>query len=166
MIKRILLALLALLLLAVAVTYISGDRYRIPVQVALEKGLHRKVELGNVGFRLLPTPALTISNVTIGEDPAIGREPVAYVTTLRAVPRLLSLISGRLAFSSVTLDEASLNVSRTDREQGGVEWNFSSLARSGVLDAFPSIHLRGGRINFKSGDTKSVFYLLDTDIDL
>ena len=59
MIKRILLALVVLLLLAVAVTYISGDRYRIPVQVALEKGLHRKVELGNVGFRLLPTPAQT-----------------------------------------------------------------------------------------------------------
>ncbi len=166
MIKRILLALVVLLLLAAAVTYINGDRYRVPVQVALESGLHRKVEIGRVGFRLLPTPALTISDVTIGEDPAIGREPVAYVTTLRAMPRLLSLISGPLAFSSVTLDEASLNVSRTDREQGGVQWNFSSLARSGVLDAFPSIHLRGGRINFKSGDTKSVFYLLETDIDL
>ena len=166
MIRRILAALLLLLLVAVAVTYISGDRYRGPVQVALESGLRRKVEIGNVGFRLLPTPALTVSNVTIGEDPAIGREPVAYVTTLRAVPRLLSLISGPLTFSSVTLDEASLNVSRTDREQGGVQWNFASLARSGVLEAFPSIHLRGGRINFKSGDTKSVFYLLDTDIDL
>ena len=33
------------------------------------------------------SPGLTISNVTIGEDPNIGVEPVAYVTTLRAMPR-------------------------------------------------------------------------------
>ena len=103
MIKRILMALVGLLALAAGVTQISGDRYRGPVQVALESGLHRKVEIGTVGFRLLPTPALTVSNVTIGEDPAIGREPVAYVTTLRAVPKLLSLLFGPLAFSSVTL---------------------------------------------------------------
>ena len=165
-IRRILPAVALVLIAALAVTYVNGDRYRLPVQTALETGLHRKVEIGSVGFRLLPTPALTVSNVTIGEDPAIGREPVAYVTTLRAVPRLLSLLSGSLEFSSVTLDEASLNLSRTDRAEQGVQWNFASLTRVTVLDRAPSIHMRGGRINFKSGDTKSVFYLLDTDVDL
>jgi hypothetical protein len=164
--KRICLAALALLAMAFAITRINGDRFRGPVRNALENGLHRKVALGEVRFRLLPLPALTIQNVTIGEDPAIGREPVAYVDTLRAVPRIWPLLFGTLEFSSVTLDDASLNLSRTDREEGGVQWNFASLARATMKDKLPSIHVRGGRVNFKSGDTKSVFYLLDTDIDM
>ena len=66
----------------------------------------------------------------------------------------------------MTLDEASLNLSRTDRQEGGVQWNFASLAGATMKDKLPSIHVRGGRVNFKSGDIKSVFYLLDTDIDM
>jgi hypothetical protein len=47
-----------------------------------------------------------------------------------------------------------------------VRWNFASLLEPRLLAAFPSIHMRGGRINFKFGDTKSLFYLLNTDVDL
>ena len=42
---------------------ISADGYRERAQAALEKALRRKVEIGEVRFRLLPTPGLTISNV-------------------------------------------------------------------------------------------------------
>jgi hypothetical protein len=78
----------------------------------------------------------------------------------------LSVLSGALEFSSVTLDEASLNLSRIDSGSSGVQWNFASLAKASMQDRLPSIHLRSGRINFKSGDVKSIFYLLDTDGDL
>ena len=107
-----------------------------------------------------------ISNVTIGEDPTIGAEPVAYVTTLLAVPRITSLFGGPLEFASVDLEDASLNLTRVDHAEGGVSWNFESLMRPEALAAFPSVHMRGGRINFKFGDTKSLFYLLETDVDL
>jgi len=86
--RYIFLAILVLLLAAFYVPKISADGYRERAQAALEKALGRKVEIGEVRFRLLPTPGLAISNVTIGEDPGIGAEPVAYVTTLLAVPRL------------------------------------------------------------------------------
>ncbi len=164
--RMILLTLAVVLLAAWLVPKISADRYRGPIQAALENALGRKVEIGEVRFRLLPEPGFTIANVTIGEDPGIGAEPAAYVTTLRAVPRITALLGGPLRFASVNLEDASLNLTRVDRDASGVRWNFSSLMRPKLLTAFPSIHMRGGRINFKFGDTKSLFYLLDTDVDL
>src|ERR1700746_4030211 len=113
MFKKIALGVVILLAAAFGGTWVNLDRFRDPVRRALESELHRKVELGPVGLRLLPIPGLTVGNVTIGEDPAIGREPVAYVTTLRAMPRIWPLLFGKLEFSAVTLDEASLNLSRT-----------------------------------------------------
>ncbi len=154
------------LLVSLVTPLISADRYRESVQAALESALGRKVEVKSVRFRLLPEPGFTLGNVIIGEDPAIGIEPVAYVDTLRAAPRLLALLSGRLEFASVDLEDASLNLTRVDNNRTGVHWNFSTLLRPALLTEFPSVHIRGGRINFKSGDTKSLFYLLDTDLDL
>jgi hypothetical protein len=168
--RYIFLAILALLLAAFYVPRIHADGYRERAQAALEKALGRKVEIGEVRFRLLPTPGLAISDVTIGEDPGIGAESAAYVTTLLAVPRLTALLGGPFEFASVELDEASLNLTRVDipvkSGPNDFRWNFSSLLQPKLLAAFPSIHMRGGRINFKFGDTKSLFYLLDTDVDL
>jgi hypothetical protein len=164
--KLVFFGIAALLFAAWYVPRISADSYRDRAHAALEKGLGRKVEIGKVRFRLLPAPGFTIANVTIGEDPNIGAEPVAYVTTLRAVPRITSLLGGPLEFASVDLEDASLNLTRVDRPQSGVSWNFASLMRPQTLAAFPSIHMSGGRINFKFGDTKSLFYLLNTDVDL
>ena len=52
----------------------------------------------------------------------------------------------------------------------GVRWNFTLYLWTGdgaaKSAAFPAIHMTGGRVNFKFGDTKSIFYLLDTDVDL
>jgi hypothetical protein len=47
-----------------------------------------------------------------------------------------------------------------------VSWNFAALMRPNLAGTFPTVHMRGGRINFKFGDTKSLFYLLNTDVDL
>ncbi|MDP9054467.1 MAG: hypothetical protein M3N93_09235, partial [Acidobacteriota bacterium] len=145
---------------------ISASGYRDRVQAGLERALGRPVEIGDVRFQVLPSPGLTVTNVYIGEDPKIGAEPVAYVNTLLAVPRIMSLLGGALEFSSVNLEDASLNLTRVDNPVAGVAWNFASLLRPETLAAFPTLHMRGGRINFKFGDTKSLFYLLNTDIDL
>ena len=137
------------------------------MRAALEKGLGREVDFSDVRFRLLPTPGFTLHERVIGEDPAIGAEPFAYVTTLIAVPRITSLFGGPLAFASISLeDDVSLNLTRVDHNETGVNWNLASLLRPATLQAFPSVHLSGGRINFKFGDTKSVVYLMNTDVDL
>lgn len=146
---------------------ISADRYREPVRSALERALGRTVDFSEVRFRLLPLPGFTITNLTIGEDPKIGAEPAAYVGTLRAIPRLTSLLRGSLALSSVDLEDAYITLTRVDRPaNSGVSWNFASMMRPTHAAAFPSVHMRSGRVNFKFGDTKSIFFLFDTDVDL
>ncbi len=158
--------LLLLLLAAWYVPRLSADRYREPIRAGLQNALGRKVEIGEVKFQLLPVPGFTVRYVQIGEDPAIGAEPIAYIDTLRGRPRLSALFGGPLEFASVDLEDTSVNLSRVDSDAGAVRWNFTSLLRPKLLTAFPSIHLIGGRVNFKIGDTKSVFYLLNTDVDL
>jgi len=166
----VLYAILTLSFAAYYVPKISADRYREPIHAALESALGRKVKIGKVQFSLVPSPGFTIQDVEIGEDPAIGPEPIAYVTTLRARPALSALFGGPLTFGSVDLEDAYLNLTRVESRgtdgDTSVRWNFSSLMQPRLLAAFPSIHLVSGRVNFKFGDTKSIFYLLNTDVDL
>src|ERR1700722_16407498 len=117
-IKWSLVAILGVVLLAGVVTpQIDADRYRESVKGALESALGRSVEVSSVRFRLLPAPGFTLGNVTIGEDPAIGAEPVAYVDTLPPPPRLFALLAGRLEFASVDLEDASLNLTRVENDR-------------------------------------------------
>ena len=152
--------------LGLAVPQINADGYRDSMQSAVQHALRRKVEFSSVRFRLFPRPGFTLSNVIVGEDPALGSEAVAYVTTMRAVPRILALLSGRLEIASVDLEEASLNLTRVESAAGGVRWNLAGLAKPESLSVFPAIHVHGGRVNFKQGSLKSLFYLIDTDVDL
>jgi hypothetical protein len=173
---RVIVAALALFAIsAYAVPIVTRGWYRERILTAMETGLGRKVEIGRVNFRILPTPGLAVHDVRIGEDPSIGAEPAAYINTLVVRPAILALLTGHIRVGSATLEEASLNFTRID-DAAGVRWNFSSftskatgVTSSGAPPApgsFPAIHMNGGRVNFKFGDTKSVFYLLDTDIDL
>src|SRR5437763_1890344 len=91
-----LLTLAALGLAAAVVPVIRADRYRQPIQSALENALARKIKIGDVRFQLLPQPGFTLTDVEIGEDPAVGPEPAAYVTTLRAIPGVRTLLGGPL----------------------------------------------------------------------
>lgn len=145
---------------------LNAERYREKIHTGLESALGRKVSFGTLQFQLLPVPGFTIKDLIIGEDPAIGPEPAAYVTTLRGRPRLSALLGGPLEFASVDLEETSLNLTRAEGDVSSVRWNFSGLTRSQLKASFPVIHMIGGRVNFKFGDTKTVFYLLNTDADL
>ena len=166
--RAILAALLLFGVLAYSVPIFTQGWYRDRILAAMESGLGRKVEISQVNFRIVPTPGLAINNVRIGEDPSIGAEPAAYINTLVIRPSILALLTGHVKVGSATLEEANLNFARMDDGAGGDRWNFSSLASkaTGVSASFPAIHMDGGRVNFKFGDTKSIFYLLDTDIDL
>ena len=45
-------------------------------------------------------------------------------------------------------------------------WNFASFINPSVMRTAPAIHVRNSRIHFKFGDTKTVFYLTETDLDI
>ena len=114
--KWLSIAMAVLLMAGIAAPYLSGNRFAPCIRAALESALGRKVELGAIHFSLFAGPGFSVDNVVIHENPAIGIEPIAYVGSLEAVPRLTSIFGifgGRLEFASIRLDDASINVAKT-----------------------------------------------------
>lgn len=156
----------ALLLVAgIVAPFLGANRYAEQIRSSLETALGRRVEFGDVRFNLFTGPGFTISKVVIHENPAYGAEPFAYVEALKARPRLWPLIFGRLEFTSLRLEDAIVNLTRVDAAPGA-PWDFAKLLHSTRFEALPDLHVRSGRINFKFGDTKSAFYIMNTDLDI
>jgi len=169
--RHVISASIATLIVAgVVAPYLSADRFGERIRRSLEAALGRQVEIGKAHFDLFRGPGFSIQDVVIHEDPAIGLEPVIYTGagSLEARISLSSLWKGRLEFSTLRLDEPSINLYKA--ESG--TWNFERLlsrrAQGAQLSPFhmPSIVVRGGRLNFRFGDLKSVFYMTDVDVDV
>ena len=166
--KRLLWVIVGLAALAAVVPYLPTDVLRPGIERALERGLGRKVDVGGISLTLfpgpLPRPGFTLDRVTIHEDPRAGIEPLAYVESVGASVRVLSLFQRKLEFSSLNLSDATINLVKTDAGP----WNFQFLLENSPANSkrIPAIRMRSGRVNFKFGDTKSVFYFNDADLDV
>ncbi len=165
--RRWIAAALFVLLLALVAPFFRISSLKAPVRTALERALARDVEVGGpVSLRVLPSPGVIVENVVIADADAFGIEPFAYVPELEASLDPLALVRGRVAFRGLTLIEPSMNLVKN--AEG--EWNYPSLlervfaAPSSGRALLPRIEVRRGRLNFKFGDRKSVFYLSDADI--
>ena len=157
---------LALVLAAgVIAPYLGAGRYAEQIRSSLQAALGRRVEFGDVRFNLFTGPGFSINKVVIFDYRAFGSEPFAYVESLDARLRLWPLMAGRLEFASLRLEDASVNLTRVE-SSSGTAWNFAELLHSTRLEALPALHVRSGRINFKFGDRKSVFYVRETDVDI
>jgi AsmA-like protein len=168
--RTLFIALVVVLAAGLLAHYLNANQLRPYIQAALEAGLNRPVEInGDVHLNLFTGPGFTVEKVAIGDDPAAGIEPFAYVESMRARVRLTSLVAGKLAFSSLHLDAPSVNLVKM---QPG-PWNIQPLLdRSSTAKPIvhghdvPDIQISAGRLNFKFGDTKSVFYIKDADVDV
>ena len=167
--RALLLAAVLVLAAGVIAPFVRADRFSARIREALEQALDRQVEIaGPVRFRLFRRPGFSVGNVIIHDDPAMGLEPFAYVTSLEAGVRLSSLWHRRLEFSNLRLVEPSVNLVKS---RAG-SWNYPPLLDRAFGPspadgaAMPAIQVRSGRLNFKFGDTKSVFYFSNADVDV
>jgi hypothetical protein len=147
---------------------LNGDRFRERVKTSLRAALGREVDVtGDVRLDLFNGPGFSVDKVLVYDDPAVGLEPFAYVESLEARVSFASFWTGRLEFSNLRLLNASINLARPE----GGHWNFESLlGRTAGASAAPGVRLpqievRGSRINFRFGETKSLFYLADARLD-
>ncbi|MEZ5352022.1 MAG: hypothetical protein R2762_05245 [Bryobacteraceae bacterium] len=164
-------ALLVLALLGAVIIgapFVGADRFAEAIHRGLENKLGRRVELrGDVRFRAFPRPGFSVENplggssLVIHELPSIGIEPVAYVERLEVSVGLASLLRGRVELAGIRLVNPSVNLMQVP----GVGWNLQPLIRQALgKGSFPQIEVTGGRLNFKQGTLKSVFYLAETDL--
>ena len=166
--RWLVIALLVVVAIGLAAPRVSANRFRPRIQAALEAALNRPVQLGAVHLNLFSGPGFTVGDVQIDDDPTAGIEPFVHVESLQARIRWASLFSGNLAFSSLRLDTPSVNVVKMPSGPWNIQPLLDRHAAAGAAHhrAVPDIQIRGGRINFKFGDTKSVFYISDADVDV
>src|SRR5580704_17118475 len=168
------LSLMVMLLVVVLVPpMVSINRYKSRITGLMSTSLGRPVRLSSVEMRLLPTPGFVLTDLTVEEDPAYGAEPILHANTVTASIRLMSLWRGRLEVSTISVDEASLNVVRTAEGR----WNLDSLLRTAAEKAqpdggkagqsrnkhvapLPYLEATNSRINFKRGPEKLPFSLV------
>lgn len=166
--RRLLIASGAVIfLLALVLPIVKAEQFRSRIHRALEEALHRRVDIkGKVGFSIWNGPGFSITDVSIHEDPNISVEPFAYVSALDASLSLSAMLAGRWQVSTIVLDEPTVTLSQSSSG----DWNVRRLLPTGSAQAIPGplpeIRVRGGRINLKFGDTKSVLYFLNADLDL
>lgn len=166
--KKLLIGIgLAAVLLAGVASIVSAERFRDRIHRALEQALHRKVDIGGkVTFSVWNGPGFSIGDVFIHEDPAEGIEPFAFVTALDASVSLPAMLMGRWEVNTITLDEPTVTLSQS----ASGTWNVKKLVMAppdpAIAAKMPEIRVRNGRINLKFGDTKSVLYFLNADLDL
>ncbi len=146
---------------------VNVNRFRSHIVGALAAGLGRPVQASHVRLKLFGGPGFDLENVSVADDPAFGIEPFARMPTLRATLRLRSLWTGRLSFSSLIFVRPSLNLARN----ADGRWNAEPLmSRAAVTSLHPDapayVELQDARINFKFGNTKSVFFLSGLDAAL
>jgi len=158
---------------------INVGRYQRQVTALMSRSLGRPVHLSGVELRLLPRPGFVLHDLTVGEDAAFGAEPVLSARTVVASVRIFSLWRGRTEISRISVDDASLNLVRS--EQG--RWNLESLmlgaqpvltaARTGQSSVastkpapFPYLEATNSRVNLKNGVEKSPFSIVNTDLSL
>jgi hypothetical protein len=165
--RWLLMVLLVVVVVGLAAPRVSADRFRPRIQAALEAALNRPVHLGAVHLNLFTGPGFTVDDVLIDDDPGAGIEPFAHVEHMQARIRFVSLFSGNLEFSSLRLDSPSVNVVKMPSGPWNIQPLLDRHTQAGVAQrrSVPDIQIRGGRIDFKFGDTKSVFYISDSDVD-
>ncbi|MDZ4798992.1 MAG: AsmA family protein [Bryobacteraceae bacterium] len=163
-VKYGLIAFLLLVVAGVVAPFIRVSQYREQIRLGLERSLHRKVEIyGDAHLNLFRGPGFSVEKVVIYDDPHAGLEPLANVAELQTTVALSSLLTGRLAFNSVRFVEPSVNLVKPD----GAPWNALGLLAGAAAPSgqrLPQIEIIDGRINFKFGQTKSAFYLTDTNL--
>jgi hypothetical protein len=153
----------------------GASRLKARIANSISLAVARPVEVGSVHIRFLP-PGFDLENLVIHEDPAFGVEPMLRAPQVTAMVRLTSLVRGRLDIARLELSEPSLNLVR--RADG--RWNWEALlertarmplaptakSKSEARPGFPYIEASAGRINFKAGQEKKPYALLNADFAL
>jgi len=173
--KRRVVTAAVLILLALFLVRPGVSRLKTRIANSISGAVARPVEIGSVHLRFLP-PGFDLENLVIYEDPGFGAEPMLRAPEVTARVRLTSLVRGRLDISRLELTEPSLNLVR--RADG--RWNWAALlertartplaptakSKSEARPGFPYIEASSGRINFKAGQEKKPYALLNADFAL
>jgi uncharacterized protein involved in outer membrane biogenesis len=140
----------------------------------LERAFGRPVQVSEFSAEILPMPRLDMEGITIGEDPAFGREYFLRADRMQASLRWVGLLTGHFSFGTMSLTRPSLILVRNASGRWNLEdWlppsggrgvgNAANITSYGPQpEGSPSnllqkVEFDEGRINFKFEDEKRPF---------
>lgn len=99
------------------------NTYRPQIVSQLEQKLGRKVSLGKLGLRVLPSIKVTVDDLTIGDDPQVIQGDFVQAKSVRLQLGLFKLLTGKPEVSGIELVEPNVTLIKTSANQ----WNWSTL---------------------------------------
>ena len=177
-------AALAALLLVLFLFRPGVHQLRNRIATSIGGALGRRVSLDDVHLRLLPRPGFDLEGLVIYDDPAFSAEPMMRAQEVSAAIRFRSLLRGRIEIATLSANEPSINLVRSDSDNDNDtdhgRWNLASLLERNAQipaaptskpaserrPAFPYLEASNARINFKIGQTKKSYALMDADVAL
>lgn len=174
--SRRVVALVAAVLLVLFLFRPGVHHLRNRIAGSIGSALGRRVEIDNVRLRALPRPGFDLEGLVIYDDPAFSAEPMIRAQDVSAAIRLRSLLRGRLEIATLSANEPSINLVRDNQGR----WNLASLLERNAQipaaptgkpaserrPAFPYLEASHARVNFKIGETKKSYALMDADVAL
>ena len=152
----------------------GAARLKSRIAGSIGAALGRTVEIGKVRIRLL-RPGFDLENLVLYDDPAFGAEPMLRAAEVTADLRLTSLLRGRMEISRLDLNEPSLNLVHGANGRWNLETLLERAAQTPLAPTatksvprprFPYIAASSGRINFKMGQEKKPYALINADFSL
>lgn len=159
--------------------FINIGRYQREITALMTRSLGRPVRLASVKLRLLPRPGFVLSNLSVGEAPEFGVEPILSAQTVVASIRLSALLTGKVEVDRISLDDASLNLVQASPGR----WNIDQIMMGGLVQgmtqtaptaaqpvfrrqpaAFPYLEAKNSRVNLKRGLEKLPYSLVNTQL--
>jgi hypothetical protein len=151
-------------------------KLRNRIAISIGSALGRRVAIDSVHFHLLPRPGFDLEGLVVYDDPEFSAEPMIRAQEVFAAIRFRSLLRGRLEIATLSATEPSINLVRSDEGR----WNLASLLERNAQipaaptgkpaserrPAFPYLEATGARLNFKLGQTKKSYALMDADVAL
>ena len=103
--------------------FINANQFKPTLQTQLGSALGRSVGVGDISLSIL-SGGVTVSDVSIGDDPAFSKSPFLTAKSVSVGVELLPLIfSKKLEVRSLTVKDPEVNLIHT----ANGTWNYSSL---------------------------------------
>jgi len=154
----------------------QADRVRWRISNSIALAIGKRVQIGSVHLRFLPRLGFELDDFVIYDAPAFGSEPLLRAQDVTAALRVTSLLRGRFEVSSLSLNHASLNLTRGSQSRWNLEDLLQRTAQISTAPTsssyresrpeFPYIEASRARINFKIGAEKTHFALIDAEFVL
>lgn len=122
-ISAVIIAVLLFVALLALPVLININTYRGQIAGQLEQTLGRKVKLGTLSLRVLPSVKVRVDELEIGDDPQFAPDYFVKARSVRLQLGLLNLLRGNPQVSGIELIEPNVTLIKTV----GDKWNWSTL---------------------------------------